>query len=265
MGGRGSGRRPDLERRRQAAALRSRGWTLARIGQRLGRSREGVRLLLRDAGSDAMLPPLLCSACRAVAAPRPRGGRLAGPFYCRACLMKDPDIPLGARIRSLRLAAGLSQPALAERAGITSATLRLLECHECNPSWPVLSGLLRVLGTALVGGGHVRYPRSRGTGGGAVYCRECRECLGSGPAGFTSNAPAYCLTCLARHPDATFGERLKAYRLSAGLTQRELSERAEVCISRVTEFESGRSFPQWRTLRKLMGMLGVGLVDVAGG
>jgi transcriptional regulator with XRE-family HTH domain len=179
--------------------------------------------------------------------------------------MKRADIPLAARIRSLRLAAGLSQRWLAEQTGITCATVRLLERHDCNPQWTVLSGLIRVLGSALVGGEHARYPQSRGTAGGPVYCRECRECLGSGPAGFTSNAPAYSLTCLARHPDATFGERLKAYRLAAGLTQRELSERAEVCISRVTEFESGRSFPQWRTLRKLIGVLGVGLVDVAGG
>jgi transcriptional regulator with XRE-family HTH domain len=174
--------------------------------------------------------------------------------------MKDPDIPLGDRIRSLRLAAGLSQHRLAEQAGITCTTLRLLECRDCNPSWPVFSGLIRVLGTALVGGQGVPSRQARGTGGGAVFCRECRECLGSGLAGFTSNAPAYCLTCLARHPDASFGERLKAYRLAAGLTQRELSERAEVCISRVTEFESGRSLPQWRTVRKLIGELGAGLV-----
>jgi transcriptional regulator with XRE-family HTH domain len=182
-----------------------------------------------------------------------------------ACLMKDPDIPLGPRIRSLRLAAGLSQTALAERVGTTSATLRLLEGHECNPSWPVLSGLLRVLGTALAGGEHARCPQARGTAGGPVYCRECKACIGTGPAGFMTNAPAYCLSCLARHPGATFGERLKAHRLAAGLRQRELSERAEVCISRVTEFESGRSLPQWRTVRKLIGVLGVGLVDVAGG
>jgi transcriptional regulator with XRE-family HTH domain len=260
MGGPGSGRRPDLERRRQAAALRSRGWTLAQIGRRLGLTREGIRLMLRDAGPDAELPPLRCSACRAIAAPRPRGGHLAGPFYCRACLMKDADIPLGARIRSLRLAAGLSQPALAERAGITSSTLRFLECHDCNPLWPVLSGLIRVLGTALVGGEDVRYRQPCGRGGGAVYCRECSGRIGSGPAGFTTNAPAYCLTCLARHPGAAFGERLKAYRLAAGLTQDQLSERAGVDVSRVTKFESGRSLPQWRTLRKLVGVLGVGLV-----
>ena len=38
--------------------------------------------------------------------------------------------------------------------------------------------------------------------------------------------------------------------------------RAGVDVSRVTQFESGRSVPQWRTLRKLVGVLGVGLVDV---
>jgi transcriptional regulator with XRE-family HTH domain len=158
------------------------------------------------------------------------------------------------------LAAGQSQPARAERAGIAPASVRFLECHDWNPKWPVLSGLIRALGTALVGGEHVRYPQARGTGGRAVYCRECQGRVGSGPAGFTSNAPAYCLTCLARHRDARFGERLKACRLAAGLTQRDLSERAGVFVGRLTEFESGRSAPQWRTARKLVGVLGLGLV-----
>jgi transcriptional regulator with XRE-family HTH domain len=190
---------------------------------------------------------------------------LAGPVYCRACLAKDADIPLCDRIRSLRLAAGLSQPALAERAGIAPAAVRFLECHNCNPQWPALSGLIRALGTALVGGKYMRYPQAHGTGGGPVYCLECQGRIGSGPAGFTTNAPAYCLTCLARHRDANFGERLKAYRLAAGLTQRDLSEQAGVFVGRLTECESGRSVPQWRTVRKLVDALGLGLVDVVGG
>jgi transcriptional regulator with XRE-family HTH domain len=176
--------------------------------------------------------------------------------------MKDADLPLGARIRSLRLAAGLSQPALAEQAGIAYSSLRFLESHGRDPLWPVMRGLIRALGPALVGGQRLRYRQPRGRGGGAVRCRDCQRCIARGPAGFTTNAPAYCLTCLTRHPDVSIGERLKAHRLAAGLLQRELAEGSGVFVARIAAFESGQAVPQWQTLRKLIGVLGVGLVDV---
>jgi hypothetical protein len=33
------------------------------------------------------------------------------------------------------------------------------------------------------------------------------------------------VTCLARHPEATFTDRLKAHRLAAGLTMEALAQR----------------------------------------
>ncbi len=76
------------------------------------------------------------------------------------------------------------------------------------------------------------------------------------------NRTVYCLACLADHPKATFGQRLKAYRLAAGLTLAALERRSGVGRCGISGFECDRSEPKWRTLAKLICVLGVGLVDV---
>jgi hypothetical protein len=53
MGGPGSGRRANPQRRRRAVELRARGLTLAEIGRRLGMTPEGVRLALAACGLPA--------------------------------------------------------------------------------------------------------------------------------------------------------------------------------------------------------------------
>jgi transcriptional regulator with XRE-family HTH domain len=54
----------------------------------------------------------------------------------------DPGLDLGGRLRALRLAHGLSQRALAKRAGVTNATISLIEAGRMNPS---VGALKRVL------------------------------------------------------------------------------------------------------------------------
>jgi hypothetical protein len=56
-----------------------------------------------------------------------------------------------------------------------------------------------------------------------------------------TNGPAFCLTCLARHPDASFADRLKAHRLAAGLEA--LGERVGKPPQWVSDYESGRRVP----------------------
>ena len=51
-----------------------------------------------------------------------------------------------------------------------------------------------------------------------MVSRECGRTIARGAGSILTNGPAYCLTSLARHPEATFAERLKAHRLAAGLT-----------------------------------------------
>jgi len=52
MGGPNSGRRPNLEHRRMAVELRSKGCTLKEIGLRLGITIEGVRRMLIACGQN---------------------------------------------------------------------------------------------------------------------------------------------------------------------------------------------------------------------
>jgi transcriptional regulator with XRE-family HTH domain len=52
------------------------------------------------------------------------------------------DIDIGARLRHLRLRHGLSQRALAKRAGVTNSTVSLIESNGVNPSVGALKRIL---------------------------------------------------------------------------------------------------------------------------
>jgi hypothetical protein len=95
-----------------------------------------------------------------------------------------------------------------------------------------------------------------------VACRESGRTIARGAGSIRTNGAAYCLGCLARPPEASFGGRLKAHRLAAGLTLEARGGRVGVPYQAVCDYESGRRVPQWRTLVRLVGVLGVGLVDV---
>ena len=70
-----------------------------------------------------------------------------------------------------------------------------------------------------------------------------------------NNFPVYCLDCLPR--DATFGQRLKTPRLSAGLTLAGLERRCGVGRMLLSSYECGRSEPAWQSVAKLIRVLGV--------
>jgi transcriptional regulator with XRE-family HTH domain len=52
----------------------------------------------------------------------------------------------GERLRELRAAAGLTQKALAERAGLTRETVAYLECGGNDPHWSTVVALCMALG-----------------------------------------------------------------------------------------------------------------------
>jgi transcriptional regulator with XRE-family HTH domain len=150
MGGLGSGRLPNECQRRDASRMRTQGLPLAEIGRRLGVSRQRVGQILR-AIDRAQSHSLNCRACGGVAAPAGIAPPDATDVLCLVCLADQPEAPFAERLRSCRAAAGLRRRELAQRAGLTVATLKTYEDGTHRPQWRHLMPLVRVLGLALVG------------------------------------------------------------------------------------------------------------------
>src|SRR6266545_2523206 len=96
-----------------------------------------------------------------------------------------------------------------------------------------------------------------------LRCRACKRTICPPRKGVWTNRPALCLTCLAHAPNAPFGNRLQAFRLARGLTQRELAARTGVPRATIRNYEqtqSGRL--AWPVLRKLVAFFGPGLVEL---
>lgn len=62
---------------------------------------------------------------------------------------QSPDIDIGSRLKAVRLAAKLSQRELARRAGVTNATISLIEANQMNPSVGALKRVLDGLPMSL--------------------------------------------------------------------------------------------------------------------
>jgi XRE family transcriptional regulator, regulator of sulfur utilization len=61
-----------------------------------------------------------------------------------------PQPALGKAIRQLREKKGLTQEAVAHDAGITTATLGVIERGLSNPTWATLKGIAAALGVSMV-------------------------------------------------------------------------------------------------------------------
>jgi transcriptional regulator with XRE-family HTH domain len=95
-----------------------------------------------------------------------------------------------------------------------------------------------------------------------VCCRQCGALIVPWRRGMAPQVSAWCLTCLRQHPKAPFGERLKALRLAAGLSQLDLARQTGVGRTPVGRFEAGRGRQTWPVLVALIDRLGLALVDV---
>jgi transcriptional regulator with XRE-family HTH domain len=96
-----------------------------------------------------------------------------------------------------------------------------------------------------------------------ITCRKCRMPID--PAGALPGdvGNTLCLICVARGRGATFGQRLKAFRLAIGLTRRELDLLGGLPSSSVQYYEQDRRCPTEATRAKLAEALGLTL-DVLG-
>jgi transcriptional regulator with XRE-family HTH domain len=77
--------------------------------------------------------------------------------------------------------------------------------------------------------------------------------------------PVYCLPCLATRPRRPFADRLRAFRLSHGLSRRALAQASGLCLRTIEETESGVVQPGWRVLGKLARVFGLVLLLPEGG
>jgi transcriptional regulator with XRE-family HTH domain len=150
----GRGRKPNLERRHQAAALRERGWTLAVIGQHLGVSGSMVAYLLQAGRSAGKASPLarrmvVCCACGGAIHAGSVLGRDEGAPDCVACATRRPGATLGHRLQALRLAAGLSRGDLSRRARVGSSRIGDYEHGRKKPHLSTTARLARALGVSL--------------------------------------------------------------------------------------------------------------------
>jgi DNA-binding transcriptional regulator YiaG len=78
-----------------------------------------------------------------------------------------------------------------------------------------------------------------------IHCQECGTVIAQLHGVADNNRGAWCRTCLAQHPQATFGQRLKNHRLALGLTLTALERQSGVDLSSISAYECGRSEPKW--------------------
>lgn len=122
------------------ARLREEGLTLAEIGRRLGVTRQCVEYSLKVMARGRERPPsFTCAGCAeevpsAAAAPSDSGSAL-----CLPCLAKRPGAAFAERLKAYRLAAGLTRPELARRAGLYGGARPSTSWGRWSParrSWP---------------------------------------------------------------------------------------------------------------------------------
>jgi transcriptional regulator with XRE-family HTH domain len=96
----------------------------------------------------------------------------------------------------------------------------------------------------------------------SVTCTRCGAKIVSDGALPSDAGSALCLACLARQPEANFAERLKAFRLAAGLTKRELADRSGLGYEMLRHYERGTREPRWPQMVLLVRVLGPALVTL---
>jgi DNA-binding XRE family transcriptional regulator len=147
MGGSSSGRRPKPGRRQRILGLRASGLKVAQIARRLEVAYQLVQYYLKTAGLRRGV--VRCRACGAEVATGPRTIELNRAPVCLPCLANRPEAPFSERLKAHRLAAGLTQAELAERAGVPVGTIGPYEWREVTPGADIVARLARVLGPGL--------------------------------------------------------------------------------------------------------------------
>jgi transcriptional regulator with XRE-family HTH domain len=134
------------ERRHHAIALRDCGLTVHEVAEVLGITRQAVHYLLRQ-----VVPcSIRCRLCQALIHRGPHSLSGRKNVLCLNCLRRLPKASFGARLRSARLASGLSMRGLSKASEVKVASLSQYERDKKEPTWSNLFRLMCVLGTRFV-------------------------------------------------------------------------------------------------------------------
>jgi transcriptional regulator with XRE-family HTH domain len=140
------GRKRNLARVQWIGELRARGWTFARIAEKAGVSPQAIHHALCSSSRRHLI-----ARCRLCRESFPAAGAMPGDdlaVACPRCLA--PDAPFVERIRSYRLAAGMTRAELARRSGVCPTLLRHYENAVACPRLDKLTRLIEVLGIGIV-------------------------------------------------------------------------------------------------------------------
>jgi DNA-binding XRE family transcriptional regulator len=98
-----------------------------------------------------------------------------------------------------------------------------------------------------------------------VHCRKCGAVIHRAATSATLpfSPVGLCSGCLALSPEDTFGKRLRALRLSHGMTQSGLAEATGVSLRTLRLYEQeSRKHPPWPLVVKLARLFGPALVGL---
>ena len=94
-----------------------------------------------------------------------------------------------------------------------------------------------------------------------IKCRECGQIVGELRCRFRPKQGVLCLGCLTQRPDAPFGDRLRTFRVGAGLSIFVLARRTGIARYILDKLEN---FPQhcvrWADALQLVKVFGVSLL-----
>jgi transcriptional regulator with XRE-family HTH domain len=90
----------------------------------------------------------------------------------------------------------------------------------------------------------------------ALTCRGCGALIVSSGALRGDADSAFCLDCVEAEPEISFGQRLKALRLAAGLSRSELSVQSGIAPGSIRAYEEDRRTPHLRSIARLASLLG---------
>jgi DNA-binding XRE family transcriptional regulator len=145
------GATPDYARRRLIAELRAKGMTYAAIGNRLGVTLQCVHSII-DNEKQKNAREAKCKHCGTVVARGRVANKTARAILCPSCLASRPAVPFSQRLRSCRVAAGLTRNELAQRSGVKVATIAYYESVVARRPQPeTVRMLARVLGAGPLG------------------------------------------------------------------------------------------------------------------